>query len=99
MRRSPQSVCETKGHEWRSTLAGNFRVCVREECRTAERLSGLTWVDVTPTSKQLRQHRSVVPATLWDERTLLKEGLHPRQSEIEREAEQRYYAHFMRERS
>ena len=98
MRRFPKKLCETKGHEWKSTVAGDFRVCARETCRAAERLCGSTWVDATPTRKHLQQHRPVVPATLWDEHMLLKEGLHPRQREIEREAEQRYYAHVVRER-
>ena len=85
------STCLTLGHEWRSTAANNFRVCARLKCRAAERLEGATWIDVTPTAEQLRTHRPVLPApTLWDERDLLKAGLHPRQREIERDAERRY---------
>ena len=85
------STCLTLGHDWRTTTSDTFRACARMKCRTVERLVNGAWSDVTPTREQLRRHRPLLPApTLWDERDLLKAGLHPRQREIEREAEQRY---------
>src|SRR5215813_1349854 len=91
------STCHNTGHDWRSTATNNFRVCAREHCRAAERLdeSG-TWIDVTPTDEQLKKHRPLLPTTvahtlLWEDRTLLTLGLHPRQRQIERESEVRYH--------
>ena len=85
------STCLTLGHEWRTTTSTTFRACARIKCRAVEQLVHDTWIDVTPTREQLRKHRPLLPApTLWDERDLLKAGLHPRQREIEREAERRY---------
>ena len=92
-KRFPNSLCQSNGHDWMKTMADNYRVCQREKCPVAERLVNGTWVPVTPQQRArvARFLQGAQPQTLWDEHTLLAQGLHPRQREIERATEQRYY--------
>jgi len=87
------SLCKSLDHDWMTTTADNYRVCKREDCPAAERLVHGTWVAVTQRQKARVASllQSAKPLALWDDRTMLVHGIHPRQSEIEREAEQRYY--------
>jgi hypothetical protein len=89
------SLCKTLGHEWALTTADNYRRCLRESCRCAERLVNGTWVEVTATTKRrarkassLSARQSLLP---FDEHALLKEGIHPEQQARERRALEQYY--------
>src|SRR5579859_3414283 len=85
------SLCESSGHDWRRTTADNYQVCQRAQCHAARRLVSGAWRDVP--SRKLRRTAVTEPENLllWDDRTLLTHGIHPRQFQIEREAEQGYH--------
>lgn len=90
------SLCKTIGHEWLLTTADNYRLCVRESCRCAERLVDGTWVEVMTTAKRsTRKASSSTPVSQpllpFDEQALLKEGIHPEQRARERRAMEQYY--------
>ncbi len=42
-----KSLCETTGHDWQTTTASNYRVCLRSDCRAAQHFTGGQWIDVT----------------------------------------------------
>ena len=89
------SLCKTIGHEWLLTTADNYRRCVRESCRCAERLVDGTWVEVTTVKRSTRKASSSTsisqPLLPFDEQALLKEGIHPEQRARERRAMEQYY--------
>jgi hypothetical protein len=83
------SLCHDVGHDWKSSLGTTYRLCQRKDCRLAQRLVDGTWREIA-TRRRSRQSQSE-QRLLWDELTLLAQGLHPRQHEIERQAEQHSY--------
>jgi hypothetical protein len=94
-------TCQTSGHDWKLAATLDYRTCQRTACKAAEHLVNGTW---TPVAQQSRTrptrstNTTVETALLWDERTLLDHGIHPRQREIERTAEQRYHTFLQEER-
>jgi hypothetical protein len=61
----PNSLCETKGHEWVLSVSQQFRLCGRERCKAMERLQDEHWIDATitrypsknPLAKEMQQAR------------------------------------------
>ena len=85
------SLCESLGHDWRRTTADTYQVCQRAQCHAAQRLVCGEWREVTPRKPRRKLSTQTENLLLWDDRTLLTHGIHPRQQEIEHRAEQRYY--------
>jgi hypothetical protein len=57
---SVNRFCRSVGHDWaQDTIAENYRRCVRQDCKTVERLLDGAWVDVT-----IRHHSHQPPASL-----------------------------------
>jgi hypothetical protein len=82
---SSNRICQAVGHEWASTtVAENYRRCIREQCRTVERLVNEQWVEV-------RAHRhSHNPSPSPQPALFTPECLFPSKEE-ERRAERAYH--------
>ena len=77
-------ICQCIGHDWaQDTIAANYRRCVRQDCKTVERLVNGAWIDVT-----VRQ-RSRKPSTVTQPSLFAPDRLYPDKAE-ERRAEQAY---------
>ena len=61
----PNSLCRVMGHSWQRTTSDNYRLCDRDKCHAAERLTKRGWVRVE-SRKRSRKHLDPEPvATLF----------------------------------
>ena len=78
-------ICRSVGHDWaRDTVVTDYRRCVREDCKTVERLVNGEWIDVTVRQRS-RQASPITQPSLF-----ASDRLFPDKAE-ERRAEQAYY--------
>lgn len=57
------SLCRDMGHSWQKTTSDHFRICDRNDCKAAERLSNGTWI---PVERRTRRKRvTLAQATLF----------------------------------
>ncbi len=90
MNQSRNTTCRDTDHDWQSTTSDTYRLCRRQGCRAGQRRVSGIWQDVSPRSRSRKIEPEQEHLLLWDEHSLLACGLHPRQREIERDAERRY---------
>ena len=93
-----QTLCQSSGHDWKTTVSSTYRTCRRADCRAAERLVNGSWIDAAPRQPTRAQHGPVPassPSLLWN--ADLYDTLHtgwppPGYDETqERRMEQRYH--------
>src|SRR5581483_5348507 len=62
-----ETLCQSGGHDWKTTLSSTYRTCRRAECRAAERLVNGSWVDVAQRQPTRAQHGTVPSSSLlWN---------------------------------
>ena len=77
-------ICRDVGHDWAKDTVKDYRRCVRENCKTAERLVNGKWIAVNT------RQRSHTQPTFTQRSLFAPDDLFPDKAE-ERRAEQAYY--------